>query len=190
MPCALLLCVASGVFCSPSQASELVIGRSAVQAIVVSALFKDQGRLYLTKGKCYAYLERPKISLASGRLVMDAHLSSHVGVEVGDSCLGTGLASDVQLTGKFVGYGSQLTLKDIKIDNVKDDATRQALDLLQSAAGASLPRAVDIDLMQVLKPALFPGTDIKASVAAISIAGVTTNPESVTVSFDIKLHAD
>jgi hypothetical protein len=113
-----------------------------------------------------------------------------VGVEVGDSCLGTGLASDVQLTGKFVGSGSQLTLKDIKIDNVKDDATRQALDLLQSAAGASLPRAVNIDLMQVLKPALFPGTDIKASVAAISIAGVTTNPESVAVSFDIKLHAD
>ena len=187
---AFLLCIATSVLSRPSQASDLVIGRSAVQAIVASALFNDQGRWYLTKGKCYAYLENPKITLAFGRLVMDAHLSSRVGLEVGDSCVGTSLASDVQLSGKFVGSRSQVTLQDIRIDNVKDDATRQALDLLQSAAGASLTRAVDIDLLQMLRPATVPGTAIKVSATAVQIAGVTTQPDNVTVLFDIKLHAD
>lgn len=187
---ALVVCAASCMLGSRSHAGELVIGRNAVQAIVVSALFKDQGRWYLSKGTCYAYLETPKVSLATGRLVMDAHLSSRVGLEVNDSCVGTGLASDVQLSGQFVGSGSQLTLQDIKIENVKDDATRQALDLLQSAAGASLPRAVNIDLMQLLNPAIVPGTSIKVSVTGVAIAGVKTQPENITVSFDFKLRAD
>ena len=187
---AFLLGATGCVFGGQSQAGELVIRRSAVQSIVASALFNDQGRWYLTKGNCYAYLENPKISLASGRLVMDAHLSSRMGFEIGGSCVGPGLASNVQLSGKFVGSGSQLTLEDIRIDNVQDEATRQALDLLQSVAGTSLPRAVNVDLMQVLKPAIVPGTDIKVSVAAVSIAGVTTEPEHVTVSFDCKLRAD
>ena len=189
-PLAFLFCIAASVTSHQAQASDLVIERSAVQAIVASTLFNDQGRWYLTKGKCYAYLENPKIRLATGRLVMNARLSSRVGLEVGESCLGTGLASEVELSGKFVGFGSQVTLQDIRIDNVKDDATRQALDLLQAAAGASLPRAVDIDLLQMLKPATVPGTTIKVSVAAVQIAEVTTQPENVTVRFDIKLRAD
>jgi hypothetical protein len=184
------LLAAGCVFGGQSPAADLVIRRSAVQSIVVSALFNDQGRWYLTKGNCYAYLENPSISLASGRLVMDAHLSSHLGVEIGGSCVGPGLASNVQLSGKFFGSESQLTLEDIRIDNVQDEATRQALDLLQSVAGTSLPRAVNIDMMQVLKPAIVPGTDIKVTVATVTIAGVTTEPEHVTVSFDFKLRAD
>jgi hypothetical protein len=60
---------------------------------------------------------------------MNAHLSSRAGLAVGGSCVGTGLASDVQMSSKSVGSGSQLTLQDIKIDNVADDATRQVLDL-------------------------------------------------------------
>ncbi len=177
-------------FTAKSKASELVIGRSAVQSIVTSALFNDNGRWYLTKGNCYAYLENPKVALANGRLVINAHLSSRLGVEVGGSCLGAGLASDVELSGQFVGSGSQVTLEDIKVDHVQDEATRQALELLQSVAGASLPKAVDIDLMQTLKPSIVPGTGIKVSVAAIAIAGVATRPDNVTISLDVKLRAD
>jgi hypothetical protein len=187
---ALILGATMAGFAAESKASELVIGRSAVQSIVASALFNDQGRWYLTKGNCYAYLENPKVTLANSRLVMNAHLSSRLGVELGGSCLGAGLASDVQLSGQFVGSGSHVTLQDIKIDHVQDEATRQALDLLQSVAGASLPKAVDIDLMQTLKPAIVPGTVIKVSVAGVVIAGVATRPENVTVSFDVKLRAD
>ena len=104
--------------------------------------------------------------------------------------MGTGLASDVQLSGKFVGSGSQVTLRDIRIDHVADDDTRQALDLLQTAAGASLPRAVNIDLLDLVKPAIVPGTEIKVTVTGIAIAGVTTEADTVTVRFETQLKAD
>jgi hypothetical protein len=185
----LFLCTAASVFGASSSASELVIGRDAVQALVVATLFTDQGRWYLAKGTCYAYLERPRTAFVGGRLVIDGHLTSRVGLEVGNSCIGTDFASDVQLSGRFVGAGSQITLNDIRIDNVKDDSTRQALELIQSAAGASLPRAVDIDLLQLLKPTVVPGVPIRVAVTALEIKSVTTQPEKLTVGFEMNLSA-
>ena len=181
--------MAAGAFCSRAPASELVITRDAVQALVLQTIFNDQGKWYFAKGTCYAYLERPHIGLAAGRLIIDGHLSSRVGLDVGSSCVGTDFASDVKLSGRFVGAGSQITLNDIRIDNVKDDSTRQALELLQSAAGASLPRAVNIDLLQLLRPTIVPGTAIKVAVTGLDIKGVTTQPDRVTVDFEMKLNA-
>ena len=103
--------------------------------------------------------------------------------------MGTDFASDVQLSGRFIGARSQITLNDIRIDNIKDDSTRQALELLQAAAGASLPKAVNIDLLQLLIPAIVPGTTVKVSVTDLEIAGVTTQADKVTVEFEMKLSA-
>lgn len=181
--------IATCALCAPVPASELVISRDAVKALVLASIFTDHGRWYLVKGTCYAYLERPRITLAGGRLVVNGYLTSRVGLEVGTSCVGTDFASDVQLSGRFIGAGSQITLNDIRIDNVKDDSTRQALELLQSAAGVSLPKAVNIDLLQLLSPTIVPGTAVRVTVTDLEIAGVTTHVDKVTVDFEIKLSA-
>jgi hypothetical protein len=182
-------CIAASAYGSSDTASELTMSRDAVQALVVATIFNDQGRWYLAKGVCYAYLERPRVSLAGGRLVIDGHLSSRVGLDVGDSCVGPDFASDVRISGRFVGAGSQITLNDIRIDNVKDDSTRQALDLIQSAAGASMPRAVNIDLLQLIKPTVVPGMPVRVAVTELQIEAVTTQPDKVTVDFEMKLTA-
>ena len=182
-------CMAACAFCAAASASEIVIGRDAVQALVLATIFNDHGKWYFAKGACFAYLERPRIALAAGRLVIDGHLASRVGLEVGNSCVGTDFASEVQISGRFVGAGSQITLDDIRIDSVKDESTRQALDLLQTAAGTSLPRAVNIDLLQLLDPAPVPGTAIKVTMTQLDIARVTTQPDRVKVDFEMKLTA-
>jgi hypothetical protein len=170
-------------------ASEIVIGREALQALVVASVFKDQGRWYLAKGKCYAYLERPHVALAAGRVIIDAHLSSRLGVTVGDSCVGTEMMSDVRVSGKLVGAGSHVGIDDIRIDNVQDESTRQVIELLQSATGRSLPRSVNIDLVPLLRPTGVPGTDINVSATNLAIADVTTRADAVDIVFEIKLTA-
>jgi hypothetical protein len=170
-------------------ASELVVGREALQALVVSSVFKDQGRWYLVKGKCYAYLERPRVALAATRVIIDAHLSSLLGVTVGGSCLGTEMMSDVRVSGKLVGSGSHIEIDDIRIDNVQDDSTRQVIELLQSATGRSLPKSVSIDLLPLLKPTSMQGADIEVSATKLTIANVVTLADAVDVSFEIKLEA-
>jgi hypothetical protein len=170
-------------------ASELVIGREALQTLVAASLFKDQGRWYLVKGKCYAYLERPHVALDSARVIIDAHLSSRLGLTVGDSCVGTELMSDVKMSGKLVGSGSHIEINDIRIDNVQDESTRKIIDLLQSASVGSLPKSENIDLLPLLKPTGVPGTDIKVSATNLAIAKVTTLADGVDVEFEIKLTA-
>ena len=184
-----LACLSLCGFVGRAIASELVIGREALQTLVVASVFKDQGRWNLLKGKCYAYLERPHVSLDAGRVVIDAHLSSRLGLNVGDSCVGTELASDVRVSGKLVGSGSHIEIDDIRIDDVRDESARNVIGLLQSAAGGTLPKSVNIDLLPLLKPTSVPGTDIKVSAANLLIANVSTLTDAVDVEFEIKLTA-
>ena len=170
-------------------ASELVIGREALQTLVVTSVFRDQGRWYLAKGKCYAYLERPHVALDAGRVIIDAHLSSQLGLTVGDTCVGTEMMSDVRVSGKLVGSGSHIEIDDIRIDNVQDEPTRKVIELLQSATGGALPKSVNIDLLPLLKPTGVPGTDIKVSVTNLAIAKVATLADTVDVQFEIELRA-
>src|SRR5580692_1192476 len=170
-------------------ASELVIGREALQKLVVASVFKDQGRWYLAKGKCYAYLERPHVTFDAARVIIDAHLSSQLGLTVGDSCIGAEMMSDVRVSGKLVGSGSQIEIDDIRIDNVQDESTRKVIELLQSATGGALPKSVNIDLLPLLKPTSVPGTDIKVLATNLAIANVTTLADAVQVEFEIKLRA-
>lgn len=93
-----LICTCLGLcgLLGRANASELVIGRAALQTLVEASVFKDQGRWYLAKGKCYAYLERPHVALEAGRVIIDAHLSSLLGLTVGGSCIGTEMMSERQ----------------------------------------------------------------------------------------------
>ncbi|MGA2190271.1 MAG: hypothetical protein ABSH33_17245, partial [Steroidobacteraceae bacterium] len=182
-------CLSLFGFVGGAIASELVIGREALQTLVVASVFKDQGRWYLAKGKCYAYLERPHVALDAGRVIIDAHLSSLLGVTVGDACLGTEMMSDVKVSGKLVGSGTHIEIDDIRIDNVQDETTRQVIELLQQATGHSLPKSVNIDLLPLLKPTSVPDTDIKVSASNLAIASVATLADAVAVQFEIKLTA-
>ena len=182
-------CLSLCGFVGRAFASELVIGREALQTLVVASAFKDQGRWYLAKGKCYAYLERPHVTLDAARVIIDAHLSSQLGLTVGDSCIGAQMMSDVRVSGKLVGSGSHIEIDDIRIDNVQDESTRKVIELLQSATGGALPKSVDIDLLPLLKPTSVPGTDIKVSATNVAIAKVATLADAVEVQFEIKLTA-
>ena len=184
-----LTCLSLCGFVDRAIASELVIGREALQTLVVASVFRDQGRWYLAKGKCYAYLERPHVALDAARVLIDAHLSSRLGLTVGDSCLGTEMMSDVKVSGKLVGSGTHIEIDDIRIDNVQDESTRKIIDLLQSATGGSLPKSENIDLLPLLKPTSVPGTDIKVAATNLAIAKVTTLTDAVAVEFEIKLTA-
>jgi hypothetical protein len=185
----LLICLGLCGLAGSVNASELVIGREALQTLVEASVFKDQGRWNLVKGKCYAYLERPHVALDAARVIINAHLSSRLGLTVGDTCVGTEMVSDVRVSGKLVGSGSHIEIDDIRIDNVQDESTRKIIELLQSATGGSLPKSENIDLLPLLKPTSVPGTDIKVSATNLAIARVTTLADAVDVEFEIKLTA-
>lgn len=179
---ALVLGTAGG---GAADASELVLGRDALQALVASTLFRDGGRWYLQKGACYAYLEHPIVALARGRMIVDARLSARLGLESPGGCIGIDATSQVSLSGVPRGSGSQLSIQDVRAERADVDATRQALDLLLDASADSISRALTIDLMTVVKPTAIPGLPMPARVTRLTVSEVVTGKQSVTVHFDL-----
>jgi hypothetical protein len=168
-----------------ADASELVLSRDALQALVASTLFRDGGRWYLQKGACYAYLEHPVVALARGRMIVDARLSARLGLESQGGCIGVDATSQVSISGVPRGSGSELSIRDVRAERADVDATRQALDLLLDASADSISRALTIDLMTVVKPTAIPGLPMTARVTRLVVAEVVTGKQSVAVHFDL-----
>jgi hypothetical protein len=183
------LCLVLAQLATAASASELGLSRSALQALVSDSLFTDHGKWYFQKGLCYALLERPRLSLAHGRIVVVADFAARQGLEVSGSCVGAAMTSEVTLSGLLAGAGSQVTLRDIRIDKVSDQLSRNAIELLRSSGEDFLPKTVTIDVLPLLEPATLSGTGVRVEVSALRITQVLTQNDSVLVTFDASLNA-
>lgn len=169
-------------------ASELSIGAHTIQKMISEQLFNRQGRWYLSDdGPCYVYLESPRTRLQSGRLVLDAHMSSRVGLHIGGNCVGSGFVSNVTLSGRLVGTGSTLIIDDIRFDHVDDSSTRDVVDLIQNAAPQALPHAVNLDVLASVRGAPVNASGIPVTVKQFRIVDVGTQSDAVLVHFDLSL---
>jgi hypothetical protein len=183
------LCVLA-CWITAADASELVVGTKTLQKIITEQLFNKQGRWYLLEnGRCYAYLENPHTRLKQDRLLLDAHLSARVGLDVGGNCLGSAFASNVTLSGRLVGKSSTLTLDDIRIDHVDDEATREVFDLIQDAIPQALPRVLKLDVLAAVRGTPISTAGVVVSVTQFRIIDVTTQSNAVVIHYDLSLSA-
>jgi len=171
-------------------ASDLSLGPAAIQKLVAEQLFNQKGRWYLVdNGPCYAFFDRPKTHLTEGRLVLDAHLSARIGIQIGDSCAGTDIRSNVTMSAKPVGKGSSLTLDDIRFDHVDDSASRDAINVIQQMAPQALPKAFSFDLLALVKDQSISTVGIPVSVTRFAITNTETKREGVRITYDMSLAA-
>lgn len=175
------------VCCQPARGAEIVLERTAVDRLVRQSLFTDQGRYYLQKGACYAYLDNPAVSLTGGRVVLDANLTSFMGVMVGAQCVGVPLNSKVTVSGKPAQNGGVVRLADLRIDNIADQATRS---VVQSVLLARFPQAVEIDVAAAVRSMLKqPNVPYTSELERLDISSVTAEGDRLGVTFDFKLTA-
>jgi hypothetical protein len=171
----------------PARGAEIVLERTAVDRLVRQSLFTDQGRYYLQRGQCYAYLHDPVVSLAGGRVVLNANLTSYLGVMVGTQCVGVPLSSKVVLSGKPVQQGGIVRLADLSIDNISDQATRA---LVQQVVLPRFPQAVEIDVAAALRSMLKqPNIPYTSDLERLDISNISAEGDRLGVTFDFKLNA-
>jgi hypothetical protein len=166
-------------------AATLTVGNATIQRALVEGVFTQNGRWYLQDGVCYVYLESPRTWLADGRVHIEAQLSSQLGVEMSGSCVGTAFASKVVMSGRLVGAGTTLSLAEVRIDRIENDASGGAVDLLQSMS-LSLP---PVDVLKAARERLADRDDVPISVDSLQIDSVVASDTAVTVRFDVGLRA-
>jgi hypothetical protein len=173
-----------------AMAADLSLGPASIQKIVAEQLFNRQGRWYLVdNGPCYAYFDRPKTHLTDGRLVLNAHLSARIGVQIGDTCAGSDMAANVTISAKPVGKASSLTLDDIRIDHVDDSASRDALNVIQQIAPQALPKAFSFDVLSIVSSKSISAAGVPVTVAQFRILNTQTRRDAVVITFDMSLTA-
>jgi hypothetical protein len=171
----------------PAPAAEIVLERSAVDRLVRQSLFTDQGRYYLQRGACYAYLDDPAVSLTGGRVILNANFTSFLGVMVGAQCVGVPLASKVTLSGKPAHQGGVVRLADLRIDSIADQSTRA---LVQSGLMPRFPQAVEIDVAAALRSMLRqPNIPYTSELERLDITALSAEGNRLGVTFDFKLSA-
>jgi len=171
----------------PAHGAEIVLERTAVDRLVRQALFTDQGRYYLQRGACYAYLDDPAVSLTGGRVVLNANLTSYLGVLVGTQCVGVPLNSKVVLSGKPAQQGGMVRLADLRIDNIADQATRA---LVQQVVLPRFPQAVELDVAAAVRSMLKqPNIPYTTDLERLDITALSAEGDRLGVTFDFKLLA-
>jgi hypothetical protein len=168
-------------------AADIVLERTAVERLVRQSLFTDQGRYYLQRGACYAYLDDPAVTLAGGRVILNASFSSFLGVMVGPQCVGVPLASKVTLSGRPAHQGGVVRLADLRIDRIADASTRA---LVQSGLMPKLPHAVEIDVAAALRSMLRrPDIPYESDLERLDITALSAEGDRLGVTFDFRLIA-
>ena len=183
----LLSTLAATLMAAPlaGRCAEIVLEQSAVQTLVMEGLFKDNGRLYLQKGLCFAYLDSPQVSLQNGRVIIRAHLSSRLGVPSGRECVGVSLASGATMSAVPTAQGQVVRLTDIRVDEIEDPNTRNLLNLGLTPA---VPGSVEFDVKKAVEDMLKgSGSRLQAEVQMLKIDAVQVKENRLSINFDFKL---
>ena len=174
--------------CVRAAAAEIVLETSAVDKLVKQSIFVENGRHYLAKGACYAYLEQPTTTLRGGRVWIRAHLSSRLGIDRGTDCIGASFATWIVSSGRPVAAGSAIGLEDVRIDSVEDQAARAVID---GGLLPALPSAVNLDLKASIEHLLEGAVrGVQSTVDSVTVRSVTVvDDKRLSVAFDFKLTA-
>ncbi len=165
--------------------AEIVLEQSAVQKLVVESLFKDNGRYYIQRGACSAYLESPAVTLTGGRVVIRSHLNARLGMDFGDSCAGVDLASWTTVSGEPSAQGTTVRLANIRIEDVGDANTRIVLN---SGLMPTLPGALELDVLKAVRSMLQGASgQLQVAVQALNIESVRVADNKLSVRFDFKV---
>jgi hypothetical protein len=165
--------------------AEIVLEQSAVQKLVVESLFKDNGRYYIQRGACSAYLENPAVTLTGGRVVIRSHLNARLGMDFGNSCAGVDLESWTTVSGEPSAQGTTVRLANIRIEDVGDANTRIVLN---SGLMPTLPGAVELDVLKAVRSMLQGASgQLQVEVQALNIESVRVADNKLSVRFDFKV---
>lgn len=170
-----------------AHAAEIVLERSAVEKLVVQTMFNNAGRRDLQRGACFAYLESPSVELKDGRIRIRSRLSSRIGVDMGNACVGVSVVTWTVVSGRPAANGGSVRLDDLRIDSVDDPTVRL---VLESGLLPALPLAIDLDVLKAVRSMLQnSGAQLQTSVDSFQIESLQTGEDRLAVKFNFRLVA-
>jgi hypothetical protein len=187
-----MIIVAALIYASPLHAIELQIYFTAMQRLLASQVFTQEGqRLYVRgdgKNKCnFAYLENPIVSSAGSKLAIRARFSGKTARNFFGKCVGVGDSFDLSIAAVPYYRDGMIALRDVKVESPGREG--YYIRRVRAAIGDSLSRqfaynvAADAKrILEMKRDSLYDQELRRFTVTAIRIA-----PDSLVVGLDFQL---
>ncbi len=182
-------CLMLAASCAP--AIELEIYFTALQRILASQVFTQDGKLYVrndAKNKCdFAYLENPQISAAGPRLAIRAKFSGRTARNFFGKCVGLGDSFDIAIAAIPYYKDGSILLRDVKVESPGRDG--YYIRRVRTAVSESLAKGFNYNVAADAKRILEQQRDplYTQELRQFSIQGIRIAADSVVVGIDFQL---
>jgi hypothetical protein len=172
-------------------AIELQVHYTAIQRLLASQVFTQEGRLYVRgdgKAKCsFAYLENPAISGEAPRLVIRARFSGRSARNFFGKCVGLGDSFDVVISAIPYYRDGAVALRDVVVDSPGRNSfyIRRVRAALADSLSKKFAYNVTADAKRILEQKRDPL--YSQELRKFNITGIRVAPDSVVVGLDFAL---
>ncbi len=184
--------LAALLFALATPAAELQLYFSALQRILADQIFTQDGRLYVknsASNKCnFAYLEKPAVSGADGRLIVRARFSGRSSQNFFGRCIGLGDSFDVLIRAVPQYRDGALALRDVHVDSPERDSFY--IRLVRAAMADSLSRSFRYSMAPAAKRILEepnPTAPFRRELRGFDIREIRVLPDSLVLVLDFQL---
>ena len=171
-----------------SAAMELRIAHDALERTLAKQAFTDEGRLYVRgnrqSGCVYAYLQQPRISGNSGRLVIKARFTGKQAASVFGTCLGVGGDFDVYIVAVPYYSDGALKLREVNIVSDGDDSIykRHVRQAMQQSLEKQFNYKIEADARALLEqPVTIGGATLTKKVTRFAVPQLRVESNAVVV---------
>lgn len=172
-----------------ARAAEVQLSFSALERMLASQVFTDQGRRYVRGSrseKCnYAWLEAPKVRNAGGRLMIHARFTGRTSLDIFGRCIGLGDSFPLVITAIPVYDKGNVALKDVKA--TPEGTVGLYANSVCAALGSSLPREFHYPLGAEAKRGLEdPGTqpEYPLQLLKFDVKEIRVTDEAIVLNVD------
>lgn len=153
--CWSLVSIVAMAWCTPTQAVELQVEASALEKLLRTQVFRDNGRWNLAKPeRCnHPYLETPSAHIENGRIRLKARFAGRVGSEVAGLCVSVGEPSWLTVSGRPAVEGHTLMLSDVRIEHVEKPLVA---GIAEKLIGPALKEGLRVNLEEAIQELLAP----------------------------------
>lgn len=188
---AVLLCVVTlpGVCAA---ATEVELSYSSLQKMLAAQLFTQDGRKYVRGSqstKCsYAYLEKPKVGEAGGRLRVESRFSGRSALNMFGKCVGMGDSFDLVILATPIYTGGAMQFKDVYVETKGKETfySRQVRNALAKTLDSQLKWPIE-GLARTILESATTTLPVEKKLSRFHVTAITVEKTSLVLTVDFRL---
>jgi hypothetical protein len=178
----------------PALAVEIDVSFEALQKIIGTQMFTEDGRRYVRGSKAarcnFAYLENPRIAGAGDKLRVQAKFSGRSAVDMFGKCVGLGDSFDLTIYATPYTNQGTVLFKDVNVDanGRRGFYLDRVVNNVQKTFASTFKLSVDEEAKRLLDFPQAPPGSLSRKVEGFKLEGIRVSKDAVVLQVDFHVY--